>query len=174
MLTCNKLIIRNALITSQKTYWYIEVSKKVAQKQHAIHNYYDTRTTSKSFLWNLSDFRHARGFLTHDAFVFVANALVSSWLDYCNSLYRSPSKLNLRKLQCIQNSAARIIPNTSRYTSITHMLKKLHCLLVEHRSFFKTATFVYKFLHIGFPQVFCSIYLFLQQFFQYQVQSEWW
>ena len=102
----------------------------------------------------LRDFRHVRRFLTHDASVLVANALVSSRLDYYNSLFRSLSKFNLRKLQCIQNSAARIVSNTSRYTSITPVLKKLHWLPVEHCSVFKTATLVYKFLHTGFPQYF--------------------
>ena len=82
----------------------------------------------------------------------VANALVSSRLDYCNSLFRSLSKFNLRKLQCIQNSAARIVSNTSRYTSITPVLKKLHWL--EQRTVFKTATLVYKYLHTGFPRYF--------------------
>ena len=82
-------------------------------------------------------------------------------MDFYNSLF----KFNLRKLQCILNSAARIISITSRYTSITPVLKKLHWLPVEHRSVFKTATLVYKFLRIGFPQAFCSIYLFLQQFY---------
>ena len=53
-------------------------------------------------------------FLTHDASVLVANTLVSSHLDYCNSLFRSLSKFNIHKLQCIQNIAGRIISNTSR------------------------------------------------------------
>ena len=36
----------------------------------------------------LFDFRHVSQFLTHDASVLVANALVSSRLDYCNSVFR--------------------------------------------------------------------------------------
>ena len=108
----------------------------------------------KSCLVKLRDFRHVRRFLTHDVSVLVANALVSSRLDYCNSLFRSLSKFNLRKLQCIQNSAARIVSNTSRYTSITPVLKKLHWLPVEQRIVFKTVTLVYKYLHTGFPRYF--------------------
>ena len=50
-----------------------------------------------------------RQFLTQDAVVSVANAFVSSRLDYCNSLFRSLSKVNLHRLQSIQNSAARIV-----------------------------------------------------------------
>ena len=108
----------------------------------------------KSYFVQLRYFRHVRLFLTHDASVLVANALVSSRMDYCNSLFRSLAKFNLRKLQCIQNSAARIVSNTSKYTSITPVLKNLHWLPVEHRSVFKTATLVYKFLHTGFPKYF--------------------
>ena len=46
-------------------------------------------TVCKSCFVQLRDFRHVRQFLTHDASVLVANALVSSQLDYCNSLFRS-------------------------------------------------------------------------------------
>ena len=104
----------------------------------------------KSCFVKLRDFRHVRRFLTHDVSVLVANALVSSRLDYCNSLFRSLSKFNLRKLQCIQNSAARIVSNTS----ITPVLRKLHWLPVEQHTVFKTATLVYKYLHTGFPRYF--------------------
>ena len=108
----------------------------------------------KSCFVKLRDFRHVRRFLTHDVSVLVTNALVSSRLDYCNSLFRSLSKFNLCKLQCIQNSAARLVSNTSQYTSITPVLKKLHWLPVEQHTVFKTATLVYKYLHTGFPRYF--------------------
>ena len=86
----------------------------------------------------------------------VANAFVSSRLDYCNSLFRSLSKFNLHRLQSIQNSAARIVTNSSKYTLITPVLRKLHCLPVQFRSEFKLATLVYKFIHTGFPKYFAS------------------
>ena len=114
------------------------------------------RMSAKVVLSNsvISDMSGGFWFLTHDVSVLVANALVSSQLDYCNSLFRSLSKFNLCKLQCIQNSAARIVSNTSRYTSTTPVSKKLHWLPVEQRMVFKTATLVYKFLHTGFPRYF--------------------
>ena len=73
----------------------------------------------KSCFVQLSDFRNIRQFLTHDAAVSVANAFVSSRLDYCNSLFRSLSKVNIHRLQSIQNSAARIVANSSKFTRIT-------------------------------------------------------
>ena len=108
----------------------------------------------KRCLVQFCDFRHVRRFLTYDGPILVANALVSSWLNYCSSPFRSLPKFNLHKLQCIQSSAVRIISYTSRYTSITPVVKKLHWLPVEHHSLFNTATFVYKFPHTGFSKYF--------------------
>ena len=83
----------------------------------------------KSCFIQLRDFRNIRQFLTHDAAVSVANTFASSRLDYCNSLFKSLSKFNLHRLQSIQNSAARIVTNSSKYTRITSVLRKLHCSL---------------------------------------------
>ena len=84
----------------------------------------------------------------------VANALVSSRLDYCNSRFRSISKFNLHRLQSIQNSAARIVTNLSKLTRITPVLRKLHWLPIQFCSEFKLATLLYKFIHTGFPKYF--------------------
>ena len=102
----------------------------------------------------LRDFKNIRQFLTQDAVVSVANAFVSSQLDYGNSIFRSLSKVNLHRLQSIQNSAARIVTNSCKYTRITPVLRKLHWLPIQFRSEFKLATMVYKFIHTGFPKYF--------------------
>ena len=65
---------------------------------------------------------------------------------------RCLSKVNLHRLQSIQNSAARIVTNSCKYTRITPVLRKLHWLPIQFRSEFKLATLVYKFIHIGFPK----------------------
>ena len=108
----------------------------------------------KGWFCQLRDFRNIRQFLTQDAAVSVANAFVSSRLDYCNSLFRSLSKASLHRLQSIQNCAARIVTNSCRYTHITPVLRKLHWLPIQFRSEFKLATLVYKFIHTGFPKYF--------------------
>ena len=99
----------------------------------------------------LRDFRNIRQFLTQDAAVSVANAFVSSRLDYCNSLFRRLSKVNLHRLQSIQHSAARI---EIKHTRITLVLRKLHWLPIQFHSEFKLATLVDKFIHTGFPKYF--------------------
>ena len=102
----------------------------------------------------LRDFRNIREFLTQDAAVSVANAFISSRCEYCNSLFRSLSKVNLHRLQSIQNSAARIVTNSCKYTRITPVIRKLHWFPIQFRSEFKLATLVYKFNHTGFPRYF--------------------
>ena len=99
-------------------------------------------------------YNRLRGHLTHEAVLMAANALVRSRLDYCNSLFIGLSALDLRKLQCVQNSLARIVANTTNYSHITPVRNALHWLLIEYCSIFKTAMLIYKFLHIGNPKYF--------------------
>ena len=102
----------------------------------------------------MRDLRRVRQHLSLSNATLVANALVTSRLDYCNSLYRSLSRADLKKLQCIQNSLARIVTKHSRYSHITPVLRSLHWLPIQYRSMFKTAMLVYKFLHSGLPHYF--------------------
>ena len=87
------------------------------------------------------------GHLTHEAALMAANALVGSRLDYCNSLFRGLSAVDLHKLQCVQNSFARIVASTTKYSHITPVRKALHWLPIKYCYIFKTAVLVYKFLH---------------------------
>ena len=50
----------------------------------------------------LQDLRWVRQYLADEAANMVAELLVSTGLDYCNSLFRSLSSLNIRKPQCIK------------------------------------------------------------------------
>ena len=79
------------------------------------------RNICKTCFIQIRDLRRVRKHLTDEAAILAANALVSSRLDYCNSLFRSLSSLNMRKLQCIQNTLARIVTNCNKYT-IGHLL----------------------------------------------------
>ena len=99
----------------------------------------------------MHDLCRIRQYLTPEVAVLAVNTLVSSRLDYCNSLFRGLSCFNLHKLQSIQNTLARIVTNHRKYAHVTPILKQLHWLPVKYRCMFKTATLVYKFLHSGSP-----------------------
>ena len=83
--------------------------------------------------------------------------LVVGWITATHFSGVSPSSIYTNN--CIQNSSARIVSNTSRYTSTTVLLEKLHWLTVKHCTVFKTATLVYKFLHTGLPKYFAPYHL---------------
>ena len=87
----------------------------------------------------------------------VANVLVGSRLDCCNSLFGSLSAFDLRKLQCVQNSLAKIVTNTTKHSHIIPVRKILHWLPIEHPSVFKTGLLMYKFLHCGYPKYFAPV-----------------
>ena len=80
--------------------------------------------------------------------------LVSSRLDYCNSLFRSLSSRNATRLQYVQNALARFVTGASKYTHITSTLRTLHWLPVRQRIIFKTLVLVYKYLTTGQPKYF--------------------
>ena len=107
--------------------------------------------TCKACFLQMRDLRRIRQYFTPEVAVLAANVLVSSHLDYCNSLL---SSFNQHKLQSIQNTLARIVTNHRKYAHVTPILKHLHWLPVKYRCMFKTATLVYKFLHSGSPSYF--------------------
>ena len=59
----------------------------------------------------------------------LANALVSSRLDYCNSLLSGFADTGLAKLQRVQNRLARVV--TKSFTSSVPLLRSLHWLPVK-------------------------------------------
>ena len=102
------------------------------------------KSVSKSCHFHIRDIRRIRHLLPLSAATALANSLVSSKLDYCNSLYSGISQVNLNKLQRIQNSLARVITNTSKYQHITPILKKLHWLPIKQRINYKLCLLTYK------------------------------
>ena len=97
----------------------------------------------------MRDLGRIRQYHTPEVAVLAASALVSSLLDYCNSLFRGLLCLNQHKLQSIHYTLLFIVTNHRKYARVTPILKQLHWLPVKYRCMFKTATLVYKFLHSG-------------------------
>ena len=69
-----------------------------------------------------------RSSLTDDSAKTLVHAFVSSQLDYCNSVLYSVSGQLLRKLQTVQNAAARVVTPSRKLDHITPVLNELHWL----------------------------------------------
>lgn len=92
-----------------------------------------------------------RTFLTRQALTQVIIALVTSRKDYANSLYLGLSKILLRRLQSIQNQAARLIHYLPKYGHISKVMKDLHWLPIAQRTMFKVCCTVFKALYLNCP-----------------------
>uniref|UniRef100_H3AXX0 Uncharacterized protein n=1 Tax=Latimeria chalumnae TaxID=7897 RepID=H3AXX0_LATCH len=97
--------------------------------------------------FHLRNIKKLHPFLPHDSLATLMHAFVSSRIDYCNALYIGlPLKL-IHRLQLIQNSAARVVKNVSRFNHITPVLLELHWLPMQRRITFKVLVLVFKALN---------------------------
>ena len=88
-----------------------------------------------------------RRHLDLDSATLLANALVSSRFDYCNSLLPRIAETDLTKLQRVLNCLARVVTKSPPFTRSVPLLRSLHWLPVKYRVHFKICLLTYKALH---------------------------
>ena len=103
--------------------------------------------TCASCYFHLRNISSIRDSLTDEATIQLVHAFVSSRIDYCNSLLYGIPEYAIKRLQRVQNLAARVVTRSSKYSSITPMLKKLHWLPVKYRIIFKVVLLTFNALH---------------------------
>ena len=97
--------------------------------------------------FHLSNIARIRPFIDKKACEDAIRAIVSSRLDYANSLLHGVNAASIQRLQRVQNRAAKLIYKARKFDHVTPLLKELHWLPVQQRIYFKTLTIVYKCLH---------------------------
>ena len=85
--------------------------------------------------------------LTPEATKTIVQAFISCRLDYCNALLYGIADDLLRRLQSVQNAAARMVAGSRRSNHITPVVRRLHWLPVRRRIEFKLALLIYKSLN---------------------------
>ena len=85
------------------------------------------------------------------------NSLVLSKLDYCNSCLAGLSSDKTKKLQRVQNDAARLVLRKRKRDSAQPLLKHLHWLPVEKRIKYKIATLCHRCLNGNAPPYLCNL-----------------
>ena len=101
----------------------------------------------KSAFYHLRKIRLIRKHLTFDSAQVLVQALVTSKLDYCNSLlYGLPKNVD-KQLQRLQNAAACVVTLSSKFCHITPVLANLHWLSIYLRIELKILIVICKTFH---------------------------
>ena len=101
-----------------------------------------TKLSSSSFYY-LYNIRRIRKYLSRRC-TETLHAFITARIDYCNSLLFGLPDYRINKLQRIQNAAARLICQQSRFCHITPLLFDLHWLPVKFRIEFKILLITFK------------------------------
>jgi hypothetical protein len=104
------------------------------------------KTVSRCFS-ALRQLRSVRSQVPLPVFKSLVIALVLSRLDYGNAVLVGATSDLLRRLQSVQNAAARLIFGLHRYDHITDALLELHWLRVPERVHFKLLSMTFRSLH---------------------------
>ena len=100
---------------------------------------------------NIKALRKIRSALDQETAKTVACSIVSTRMDYCNSVLYGTTANNLSKLQRIQNTLARVVTGHRRRDHISPVLKDLHWLPVRERIEYKVGYLTFKSKLTGQP-----------------------
>ena len=100
----------------------------------------------------------------------VVRALITSRLDYCNSLLYGVTATNMAKLQRVQNAAARLITGAPKFCHIRPVLLKLHWLPIRFRINYKILLLTFKALN-GLAPTYISSLITVKQLSSYSLRS---
>ena len=100
-----------------------------------------------SCIYHIRDLRRIRRHLDLDSVKLLANALLFSRLDYCNSPLSGIAETDLTKLQRVLDRLARIVTKSPPFTRNVPLLRSFHWLPLKYRVHSKICSLTYKALH---------------------------
>jgi len=100
-------------------------------------------------IWNIGSIRR---YLDQQATATLIHALVTSRLDYCNSLLFGINKKLVKRLQRVQNAAARLLTQGKKYDRMTPVRRDLHWLPIAQRIEYKILLLTFKALNGQAPK----------------------
>ena len=150
--SCRKVIVGNEEVLPSATVRNIGAmfDATLTMREHV-------NSVTKSSYFQIRNLSKIRKYLSNEAANSLTHAFITSRLDNLNSLLYNISDCQLKRLQSIQNQAARMITRKGKSEHITPILKDLHWLPVRFRIRYKILLLVYKCLHGGGPSYLASL-----------------
>ena len=100
--------------------------------------------TASSCMSALGQISRVKHIFRKDILVTIINSLVFSKLYYCSSVWSNTSASNIRKLQGVQNFAARIVSRTRKFDHVSPALKDLRRIPVKSHLYLWDAILAFK------------------------------
>ena len=107
--------------------------------------------------YHILDLRRFRKHLNLDQVKCLASALVSSRLDFCNSLLHGVALRDMPKLQRVQTCLARVVTRAGRFAPSSPLRHCLQWLPISFRIQFKILTLTYKTIFSGKPSYLANL-----------------
>ena len=93
---------------------------------------------------NIQHIKLIRNILNEDTTYTLILGLVMSHLDYCNAIFYGLPEVDLKRLQRVQNVAAKLVLNKSHRDSVTECMFHLHWLPIKSRIDYNILTLTHK------------------------------
>ena len=134
--------IGNTTVPTSKSAKNIGVTfdSKMKLQEHITH-------TCRVCFMHLRKIASIRRFITTESCESLVSALITSRLDYANSVLYGLPKCQIKRLQRVQNMAARIVRNVGKFEHVTPIMYELHWLPLHERIEFKIIIMTFKILH---------------------------
>ena len=111
----------------------------------------NTKELVSNCMFKLSRINRIKHLLDRKTILLLMEVFVFSKLFYCSTIWSNTSKQNVKKLQLVQNFAARIVLGLRKYDHISEGIQSLKWLNVKDTLFLNDAVMVHKCLHGGVP-----------------------
>ena len=105
----------------------------------------------RSCFFHIRSLSKVRPYITYKAASSIAVCLILSKLDYCYSLLSGLPPKQIKRLQAVQNAAARTVMKCKKTDHITPILRQLHWLPIQKRIRHKILSATYRSVHDNTP-----------------------
>ena len=107
---------------------------------------------SSSCISKLCQINRVKNLFDQSTLINIINALVMSKVYYCSSIWSNTSEENIKKVQLIQNYAARVIVgNISKHDHVSPLLKELDWLPIKEHLQYRDTVLMYKCMYNQAP-----------------------
>ena len=111
---------------------------------------------SSSCLSKLGQISRVKHIFDESTLAKIIDTLVISKINYCASVWSNTSDMNIKKIQLIQNCAARLITGLSKYDHISSTLESLNWLPMKEHLLYRDTILTFKCINGLAPSYLCD------------------